>query len=45
MLEFIYSENGKYYKEITDLCYKTLLKKRITKKEYNKIKKKLTMTS
>lgn len=39
MLEFIYCENEKYYREFTDLCGKSLYKEEITKSEYTSYKK------
>lgn len=34
MNEFIYSENGKYYRELTDLIGNSLYKEEIAKEEY-----------
>lgn len=34
MQEYIYSENCKYYRELTDICGKSLYREEITKAEY-----------
>jgi hypothetical protein len=34
MHEYIYSENDKYYRELTDLTDKTFYKEEITEQEY-----------
>lgn len=41
MLEYIYSENGKYYKEITDLIGNFISKEEISEQEYIKAKENL----
>lgn len=38
MYEFIYQDNGKYYRELTDLIGKSFLKEEITEQEYNSYK-------
>ena len=38
MREFIYQENGKYYRTLTDLLGKVVYKEKISKEEYLKIK-------
>ncbi len=38
MQEFIWSENGKYFRALTDLTGKILVKEEITKREYNSYK-------
>lgn len=38
MQEYIYKDNGKYYKELTDLIGKSVLKEEITEQEYNSYK-------
>lgn len=41
MREFIYQENGKYYRALTDFIGKVIHKKEISKKEYLKIREDL----
>ena len=38
MLEYIYKENGKYYRELTDLTEKSFHKEQISKLEYMEYK-------
>lgn len=38
MQEYIYCDNGKYYRELTDLIGKSVFKEEITKEEYLKYK-------
>ena len=38
MHEFIYQDNGKYYREVTDLIGTFISKEEITKAEYNSYK-------
>ena len=38
MQEFIYQDNGRYYRELTDLVGKSVYKEEITEHEYNSYK-------
>jgi hypothetical protein len=38
MLEYIYKDNGRYYRELTDLVGKPVFKEEITEQEYNSYK-------
>lgn len=40
MHEYIYKDNEKYYREVTDLIGITVLKEEITEQEYNSYKNK-----
>lgn len=39
MKEYIYKDNGKYYREMTDLTGKSILKEEISESEYLSYKK------
>jgi hypothetical protein len=41
MNEYIYKDNGKYYREITDLVGISVLKEEITEQEYNSYKQQI----
>ena len=34
MQEYIYKENGKYYRELTDICGRSIYREEITEAEY-----------